>query len=108
MLFRSWVIQLHSPRCLAGAVQATITIGASSDESVAEVAWVVGLPWQGQGIATEAARALIGWLGRLPVAAVIAHIHPRHDASAAVAATAGLVPTGHLRDGEMTWCLAMP
>jgi|SRR5215467_9532784 len=104
----NWVIQLHSPRCLAGAVQATITIGASSDESVAEVAWVVGLPWQGQGIATEAARALIGWLGRLPVAAVIAHIHPRHDASAAVAATAGLVPTGHLRDGEMTWCLAMP
>ena len=29
---------------------------------VAEIAWVVGLPWQGQGIATEAARTVVAWL----------------------------------------------
>jgi RimJ/RimL family protein N-acetyltransferase len=100
----NWVIQLRSSRCLAGTVQATISTG---DPSVAEVAWVVGTPWQGQGIATEAAKALIGWLAKQSVQAVIAHIHPRHRASAAVAAAAGLTPTGQLHDGEMTWRLAV-
>jgi RimJ/RimL family protein N-acetyltransferase len=96
----NWVIQLHRPGCLAGTVQATITTG---DETAAEVAWVLGTPWQGQGIATEAARALVGWLGEQSVRSVIAHIHPRHLASAAVAAAAGLTPTGQLYAGEMTW-----
>ncbi len=100
----NWVIQVRRPRCLAGTVQATIT---TSNELVAEVAWVVGTSWQGQGIASEAARALIAWLGRQPVQAVIAHIHPRHRASAAVAAAAGLTPTGQLHDGEMRWRLTM-
>jgi RimJ/RimL family protein N-acetyltransferase len=96
----NWVIQLRSPRCLTGTVQATIS---TADEPLAEVAWVVGTPWQGQGIATEATRALISWLGHQPVNAVIAHIHPRHHASAAVAAAAGLTSTGQLEHGEMTW-----
>jgi RimJ/RimL family protein N-acetyltransferase len=61
---------------------------------VAEIAWVVGTPWQGQGIATEAARALVAWLRNRSVRTVIAHIHPRHHASAAVAAAAGLTPAG--------------
>jgi RimJ/RimL family protein N-acetyltransferase len=101
----NWVIQLHSPRCLAGTVQATISTGA--DQPAAEVAWIVGTPWQGQGIATEAARALIGWLRRQSIRTVTAHIHPRHQASAAVAAAAGLTPTGHLQDGEIRWQLTM-
>src|ERR1700722_3589167 len=42
----NWVIQLRSPRCLAGTVQATIS---TAEEAVAEVAWVVGTRWQGQG-----------------------------------------------------------
>jgi len=100
----NWVIQLRSPRCLAGTVQATVSTG---DEPVAEVAWVVGRSWQGQGIATEAARALVAWLGQQSVRAVIAHIHPRHQASAAVAAAAGLAPTGELQDGEMRWRLTI-
>jgi len=53
----NWVIQLRSPLCLVGTVQATISTGG--DRPAAEVAWVVGRPWQGRGIATEAARALI-------------------------------------------------
>jgi RimJ/RimL family protein N-acetyltransferase len=98
----NWVIQLREPGCLAGTVQATIT----ADAAVAEVAWVVGTPWQGRGIATEAARALVGWLRRRQVRTVIAHIHPGHPASAAVAAAAGLAPAGHWRDGERRWQLA--
>jgi RimJ/RimL family protein N-acetyltransferase len=100
----NWVIQLRGLRCLAGTVQATISTG---DEPTAEVAWVVGTPWQGQGIATEAARALVAWLAQQSVRTVIAHIHPRHQASAAVAAAAGLTPTGVLQDGEMRWVLTV-
>ena len=98
----NWVIQLRSQRCLTGTIQATISTG---DELMAEVAWVVGLPWQGQGIATEAAQALIAWLGQQSVQTVVAHIHPRNHASAAVAAAAGLTPTGQMQDGETRWRL---
>jgi RimJ/RimL family protein N-acetyltransferase len=97
----NWVIQLRGPGCLVGTVQATI----SADGPTAEVAWVVGTPWQGQGIATEAARALVGWLGQQSVLAVIAHIHPDHRASAAVAAAAGLTPTDESHEGEIRWHL---
>jgi len=101
----NWVIQLHSPPCLAGTVQATIS--TSGDQPAAEVAWIVGRPWQGRGIATEAARALIAWLQRQSIHTVIAHIDPRHQASAAVAAAAGLTPTDHRQDGEIRWRLTM-
>ncbi len=100
----NWVIQLRGPRCLAGTVQATVSLAG---EPEAEVAWVVGTPWQGQGIATEAARAIVAWLGQQSIRTVIAHIHPSHQASAAVAAAAGLTPTGQLQDGEMRWRLTM-
>jgi RimJ/RimL family protein N-acetyltransferase len=99
----NWVIRLHSPACLAGTVQATISTGG--DQPAAEVAWVVGTRWQGRGIATEAARALIAWLRRQSVRTVVAHVHPGHDASAAVAAAAGLAPTGRWQDGERRWLL---
>jgi RimJ/RimL family protein N-acetyltransferase len=102
----NWVIQVRERRCLAGTVQATITGTATG--RTAEVAWVVGLRWQGQGIATEAARALVAWLGTQSVRTVIAHIHPRHRASAAVAAAAGLAPTSHRQAGEIRWSLTMP
>ena len=103
----NWVIRLREPSCLVGTVQATLA--PSGDDLglgvglVAEVAWVVGAPWQGRGIATEAAGALVGWLVRQPVDAVVAHIHPGHRASAAVASAVGLVPTGEWQDGEIVW-----
>lgn len=100
----NWVIRLGDSGRLAGTVQATISTG---DVAVAEVAWVVGTEWQGQGIATEAARALVAWLGRQQIGTVIAHIHPRHQASAAVAAAAGLAPTDESQDGETRWCLTI-
>jgi RimJ/RimL family protein N-acetyltransferase len=101
----NWVIQLRSSGCLAGTVQATISTGGN--QPAAEIAWVVGRPWQGRGIATEATRALIGWLQRKSIHTVIAHIHARHHASAAVAAAAGLTPTDHRQDGEIRWRLMM-
>ena len=97
----NWAIWLRDERCLAGTVQATIS--PLDDRQVAEVAWIVGRPWQGRGIATEAARALVAWLRTRPVSLVVAHIHPDHHASAAVAAAAGLGPTEHWQDGERKW-----
>ncbi|WP_035848396.1 GNAT family N-acetyltransferase [Kitasatospora azatica] len=93
----NWVIQLRAEACLVGTVQATIGDGA------AELAWVVGTSWQGRGIATEAARGLVDWLAPQPVRRLLAHIHPDHWASAAVAAAVGLTPTDRWQDGERGW-----
>ncbi len=100
----NWVIKVRETGGLAGYVQATITgADGAGNGLVAEVAWVVGPAWQGQGLAIEAARALVGWLGRQGAGEVIAHIHPDHHASAAVAAAAGLRPAGDWHDGERRW-----
>lgn len=97
----NWLIRAREEQCLAGTVQATIT--AEGRGCVAEVAWVVGTPWQGRGIASEAARGLASWLREQGVEVIRAHIHPDHHASAAVAAAAGLAPTGHWHEGEIRW-----
>ena len=94
----NWVLRLRAESCLVGTVQATVTGGHE-----AETAWVVGTPWQGRGFASEAARELVRWLGRRSVRTVVAHIHPDHPASAAVAAAAGLTVTREERDGERLW-----
>ncbi|MFD1659016.1 GNAT family N-acetyltransferase [Streptomyces caeni] len=97
----NWVIRLRDEGRLTGTVQATIRV--SGHGPVAEVAWVVGTPWQGRGIATEAALGLVDWLGRHRVRAVVAHIHPDHLASTAIATAAGLTPTGDRHEGEVRW-----
>ncbi|MFE5123969.1 GNAT family N-acetyltransferase [Streptomyces sp. NPDC056669] len=97
----NWVIRLRDQADLTGTVQATVS--TSVHGPIAEIAWVVGTPWQGRGFATEAAQGLIGWLSRQPVHTVIAHIHPGHRASAAVATAAGLTPTNEWHDGEIQW-----
>ncbi|MEH1011975.1 GNAT family N-acetyltransferase [Micromonospora sp. CPCC 206060] len=99
----NWVLRLTGPDRLVGTVQATVSRAAP--EPVAEVAWVVGTAWQRQGIATEAARGLVGWLRQQGIRTVMAHVHPDHHASASVAAAAGLVPTDHRQDGEVRWVL---
>ncbi|MGX1762504.1 GNAT family N-acetyltransferase [Streptomyces lydicus] len=99
----NWAIHLRDRGCLAGTVQATVT--ADEQGRAAEVAWVVGTDWQRRGIATEAARGLVAWLRKQAVQTLIAHIHPDHHASAAVAAAAGFTPTGHEQDGETRWQL---
>lgn len=99
--WRNWIIRRAADRQAVGFVQATIT--GRAGEEVAEIAWVIGLAWQGNGYAGEAARALVAWLDDRGVAAIQAHIHPGHAASAAVARGAGLRPAGQFDDGEQLW-----
>ncbi|MFI1919641.1 GNAT family N-acetyltransferase [Nocardia sp. NPDC020380] len=98
----NWVIRLCDESCLTGMVQATI--GPGEHGRIAEIAWMVGTPWQRRGIGAEATRGLVDWLSRQPnVQAVIAHIHPEHLASAAVATAAGLTATSCQHEGEIRW-----
>jgi RimJ/RimL family protein N-acetyltransferase len=97
----NWMIRLRENHQLTGTVQATVSL--DTDGLHAEIAWVIGTAWQRRGIATEATCALVEWLTRQPIHAVIAHIHPDHHASAAVATAAGLTPTAELHDGEIRW-----
>jgi RimJ/RimL family protein N-acetyltransferase len=101
--WHNWVIRLRDEKRLVGTVQATIS--HCPHGPTAEIAWVVGTPWQGPGIATEAARGLVAWIAQQPVHTVIAHIHPTHQASAAVATAAGLERTDQWHDGEARWRL---
>ena len=100
----NWVIQRRASDELVGTVQATVT----DDGGQAEIAWVVGTPWQGAGLASEAARALVDWLAGRGVRVIRAHVHPEHHASAAVAAAAGLVRTDEWHDGEVRWERVLP
>ena len=96
----NWTVRLRQevPTIAVGTVQATIAPDG------AEIAWIIGTPWQGRGYASEAATALTRWLHDGGVDRVTAHIHPRHPASQAVARRAGLTPTGVFDDGEELWC----
>ncbi len=98
----NWITRLRADGRATGFVQATVTPTGT------EIAWVVGTPWQGRGLATEAARALVAWLRQRGERTVTAHIHPGHGASAAVARAAGLTPTDERQDGEVRWRLDLP
>jgi RimJ/RimL family protein N-acetyltransferase len=84
-----------------GTVQATITDGDGVRS--AALAWVVATSRQGEGLATEATRAAVDWLRDRGVTRFVAHIHPDHGASAAVARHLGLAPTDARRAGEVRW-----
>jgi len=87
-----------------GYVQATVTDEGRS----AEVAWVIGAAWQGRGYAKRAVRMLLGQLGEEQgVHEVVAHIHPEHLASQAVARSVGLSGTATVVDGEVCWRLPL-
>ncbi|MFJ9951436.1 GNAT family N-acetyltransferase [Kitasatospora sp. NPDC091207] len=95
----NWALRLRADGRLTGYVQATVGPAAT------EIAWVLGTPWQGRGLATEAARGLLTHLRAAGVTTVLAHIHPDHHASAAVARALGLTPTADHQDGETRWLL---
>ena len=102
--WRNWIVRTREDGRAIGTVQATIT----DDRQRASIAWVIGVPWQGQGFASEAARALVAWVDVQHVPSITANIHPDHMASAGVAARAGLVPTDELVDGELVWRRSQP
>jgi RimJ/RimL family protein N-acetyltransferase len=99
----NWVVRVAGDGVALGTVQATISCGPSA-RPVAELSWVIGTRWQRQGIATEATRAVAGWLDSHGVEDLCAHIHASHYASAAVARHLGLAPTGTGNEGgEVLW-----
>jgi RimJ/RimL family protein N-acetyltransferase len=98
-LWFNWIVRRRSDAAPVGVMQATV----AADRSTADVAWEVGVPWQRQGIASEAAAAVVTWLVDHGVVDIRACIHPRHDASGRVAANAGLTRTTEFVDGEIVW-----
>ena len=100
----NWVVRIQADGCAVGTVQATVMCEGTR----AEVAWIIGLPWQGQGYASEAARAVVYWLTEGGIGYITAHVHPEHAASAEVARRAGLSATDAIYDGERRWALGRP
>ena len=97
--WHNWIIRRRPQGDAIGFVQATV----SSPRGPADIAWLIGVPWQGHGFAAEAALAMVAWLEGGGVAVITAHVHPGHTASEAVAARAGLEATDEIDDGERVW-----
>ena len=97
----NWIVRLRATGDPVGTVQATVT--CQDDRRAATIAWVIGVPWQGRGYASQAACALVAWLASRGATVITASIHPDHRASAAVAGRAGLTPTDGHADGERVW-----
>lgn len=94
----NWIARRTEDKQALGFVQATMIDGA------ADVAWLVGVEFQGQGFAAEAARAMCDWLVGNGIRRLTAHIHPEHAASCRVAMVVGLTETGETDDeGEIIW-----
>jgi RimJ/RimL family protein N-acetyltransferase len=100
-MWLNWIVRLQSDDAPIGAVQATVVTAEGS--ATASVAWTIGSSWQRQGYAAEAASGLVHWLAVNGVESIVANVHPGHDASAAVAARAGLRRTDEIVDGEVVW-----
>lgn len=99
-LWLNWALRERSEAAFIGHLQAGVGV------TYADVAWKVGMAWQGRGYATEAARALVDWLRGSGVTDIRASIHPGHAASIRVAERAGLRRTAMMDGGEVVWRLA--
>lgn len=96
----NWIVRpLGGPP--SGFIQATL---AQSGAGLScELAWVISPAYQGQGIASEGAGAVMHWLQSVGVSSFVANIHPDHLASGSVARKLGLGPTQIMNDGELRW-----
>ncbi|MGZ4592086.1 MAG: GNAT family N-acetyltransferase [Actinomycetes bacterium] len=101
LIWLNWIVRRRADEEPVGTVQATVT--RQGDGWSAQIAWVIGVPWQAQGFATEAARALVHWLLGQGADVVTASIRPGHHASAKVATRAGLTATAEEVEGERVW-----
>jgi RimJ/RimL family protein N-acetyltransferase len=100
----NWVVRQRESHVAIGFVQASLVV----DSGVADVAWVIAANHQHQRYATEAARAMLGWLSSHPeVARITAHIAARNHFSQAVARHLGLVATTTVENAETVWELQL-
>lgn len=99
-LWLNWIIRVGGDP--GGYVQATVVPQAG--KMVAEIAWVIGVRWQGRGLATQSARLMRDWLKDNGVGRFTASIHPHHAPSGAVATRLGMRQTNLTSgDGEIIW-----
>ena len=97
----NWIVRRRDNGQAVGYVQATIS--EQNGDLMADVAWVIAVSQQRSGYAREAARLMRDWLRLQRVRLVVAHVHPQHHASNAVARSIGLTPTAKQVDGELRW-----
>jgi enoyl-CoA hydratase/carnithine racemase/RimJ/RimL family protein N-acetyltransferase len=100
-LWLNWTVRERATGRAVGTAQATVRTDETG--ATANLAWVIGVRHQGHGLAKEAAATVATWLRGQGVERLVAHIHPEHAASMAVARSIGLVPTQTLVDGEVQW-----
>jgi RimJ/RimL family protein N-acetyltransferase len=96
-IWLNWIVRLAGDATPVGTVQATV-VGAT-----ASLAWVIGLGWQGNGYATEAALGMATWLEGRGVVGLSAAIHPLHRASGRVAEHLGMEASDERIGGERIW-----
>jgi RimJ/RimL family protein N-acetyltransferase len=97
----NWIARRRDSGEAVGGLQATVT--ATAGGFACELAWIIASRHQGRGYAREAATAMATWLREQGAPVLIADIHPRHEASMAVARALGLDRTGEAVDGEIRW-----
>ncbi len=97
----NWVIRVRETGTFAGVVQATLR--DQDGIRTAEIAWVIASAHQRLGYAKEAAGGMADWLRENGTDRLVAHIHPEHRASIAVAKHLGLRSTDAIVDGEIRW-----
>ena len=99
----NWIVRRAVDRRAVGFVQATVIADA------ADLAWLIGVAYQGHDFASEAAQAMSDWLvgHGIDRSRLTAHIHPEHQASQIVAGRIGLHPSEEIDDdGETVWTSA--
>ena len=98
-LWLNWTLRLKSSGIAVGFIQATYS------ERRVDLAWVIGVPFQGRGYATEASCRVAAWFrDAYDLDELRASIHPDHIASQRVAMHLGLRPSGEFTDqGEELW-----
>jgi RimJ/RimL family protein N-acetyltransferase len=97
----NWVIRCRASGQPVGTVQATVSRDGRRRQ--AELAWVIGIPWQRLGYAVEAATGMADWLRGCGIPLLVAYVHPEHRASERVAERLGFTATDVVVEGETRW-----
>jgi RimJ/RimL family protein N-acetyltransferase len=97
----NWIMRIDGSEA-CGFIQASVEDRSST------LAWVVGVPWQRNGYASEAGEAVIEWLRSRGVERFDCFIHPSNRASAGVASRLGFIRTPEISDAEHRWIRKPP